>query len=459
MEEMLDPVVEPRSLAQQLSDLLESGERRPVRRFVAGLEPLDTVHVVSQLRDEERAKLLQVLHPEDAAEVLEHIPDVQAGDALESIHPAQAARILGEMPSDDRADLLNEIADEDAEAILARMEPEQARELRELASYPEDTAGGLMIHEYVRFPSDTTVGEVIDHLHAESETYKSYDVQYTYVNDDRGRLVGVLPVRELLFASRRTPIEELMVRDPKSVRVAATVQELVGFFGENRFYGVPVVDEAGVLRGVLRARAVESAVAERSEELFRAAQGIVGGEELRSMPLLVRSRRRLSWLSVNILLNVLAASVIALHQETLEAVIALAVFLPIISDMSGCSGSQAVAVSMRELTLGVTRPTDVGRVLLQEAWVGVLNGLALGVLIAGVAWLWPGNPWLGLVVGGALALNTVVAVCIGGAVPLVLRRLGRDPALASGPILTTVTDMCGFFLVLSLASLLLERLA
>jgi magnesium transporter len=241
--------------------------------------------------------------------------------------------------------------------------------------------------------------------------------------------------------------------------VDAGLQELVAFFERHRFYGVPVVDQDGLLVGVLRRRAVESAVAERSEADFRASQGIVGGEELRSMPLLVRSGRRLSWLSVNIALNVLAASIIAYHQETLQAVIALAVFLPIISDMSGCSGAQAVAVSMRELTLGVTRPADIVRVLRQELWVGLVNGLALGVLIALVAWAWKGNPWLGVVVGGALALNTVVAVCVGGGVPLALKRLGRDPALASGPILTTVTDMCGFLLVLTFASAMLGRLS
>ncbi len=176
------------------------------------------------------------------------------------------------------------------------------------------------------------------------------------------------------------------------------------------------------------------------------------------MPLFLRSRRRLSWLSVNILLNVLAASVIAFYQDTLAAVIALAVFLPIISDMSGCSGNQAAAVSMRELAIGLLRPVDLVYVLGKEVLLGMINGCALGILIATVAWLWKGNPYFGLVVGGALALNTMVAVCIGGSIPLVLKRIGKDPALASGPILTTVTDMCGFFIVLSFASALLPQL-
>ena len=177
------------------------------------------------------------------------------------------------------------------------------------------------------------------------------------------------------------------------------------------------------------------------------------------MPLLERSWHRLSWLSINIVLNVAAASVIALYQDTIQAAITLAVFLPIISDMSGCSGNQAVAVSLRELTLDLVRPYEVLRVLWQEIGVGIINGTLLGALLGTLAWLWKGNPYLGLVVGGALALNTVLAVALGGAVPLILRHMKKDPALASGPILTTVTDMCGFFLVLSFATALLPRLA
>jgi len=158
-------------------------------------------------------------------------------------------------------------------------------------------------------------------------------------------------------------------------------------------------------------------------------------------------------------LNVLAASVIAAYQETLSAVIALAVFLPIISDMSGCSGNQAVAVSIRELTLGLIRPYEYLRVVVKEGAVGIMNGIALGILLGGLAFIWKQNVYLSLVVGAALALNTVVAVLIGGLVPLALKALRLDPALASGPILTTVTDMCGFFLVLSMASAVLPRLA
>ena len=176
------------------------------------------------------------------------------------------------------------------------------------------------------------------------------------------------------------------------------------------------------------------------------------------MPLWLRSLRRLAWLSANIVLNIIAASVISAYEATLAAVIALAVFLPMVSDMSGCSGNQAVAVTMRELSLGLVRPIDAFRVWLKEIPVGVIDGIALGVLIGLGAWIWKGSPALGLVIGLALALNTMLAVWIGGVVPLLLKRIGQDPAVASGPLLTTITDMAGFFFVLSFATLMMPWL-
>ncbi len=190
---------------------------------------------------------------------------------------------------------------------------------------------------------------------------------------------------------------------------------------------------------------------ERSELESYKIHGVVG-DELRSMPLLLRSRRRLVWLTVNIGLNIIAASVISSFEATLTAVIAIATFLPMVSDMSGCSGNQAVAVSLRELALGVVKPIDVVRVWSREVSLGVINGAVLGSLVCFVAWVWKGIPMLGVVIGTALAVNTVIAVSLGGVIPLLLKRFDQDPAVASGPLLTTLTDMAGFFLVLSLAT-------
>jgi magnesium transporter len=237
------------------------------------------------------------------------------------------------------------------------------------------------------------------------------------------------------------------------------LEKLQDLFDTFDFFGFPVVDDNNKLIGVLRRRNVLEAVNERAALDHLESQGIVGGDELRTMPVFLRSRRRLTWLSVNILLNILAASVIAIYQDTLSTVIALAVFLPIISDMSGCTGNQAVAVSMRELSLGTVRPTEVLRVWWQEVSVGLINGMVLGLLIGTAAFLWKGNVFFGLVVGMALGINTLIAVSLGGTIPLILKKMKIDPALASGPILTTVTDMVGFFLTLSFATIALSRIA
>jgi magnesium transporter len=441
-----------------LERIIAAGDTERLRAFLKGLESDEIVRSISRLDDVRRALLLQAVEPAAAARVIEQIPDVQAADAVELLKPDVAAEILRELSGADRADLLGDVEQPAAEAIFGAMDHREAAATRALYDYPTDVAGGLMTLEYLAFPAGATVGAVLRDLRENAEEYRDFVVQYVFVVSESQQLVGVLRLRDLLFAPQDTLVRKLMTPDPLSIADMASLDEVRAFFDSHTLYGVPVVDASGRLVGMLRRFAVGDALTERSDATLLKTQGIVGGEELRTMPMFQRSRRRLVWLSVNVLLNVLAASVIAFYQDTLAAVIALAVFLPIISDMSGCSGNQAVAVSMRELSLGLVRPTEMGRVWLKEVSVGAVNGLALGMLIAAVAWAWKGNPYLGVVVGLAMLLNTMVAVSIGGTVPLMLRRFGVDPALASGPILTTVTDMCGFFLLLNIAASLLPRL-
>jgi magnesium transporter len=321
-------------------------------------------------------------------------------------------------------------------------------------SYPPDSAGGLMVTEYLVYPARTTAGRVVEDISSGTRDLSRHLLQHAFVTDRAGRLLGIVRFRDLVFALPETRLREIMSR-PIVINAGADLDVMRGCFDEVGFMALPVTADQGVLCGVLLRSDVDEALAAKAAEDHLKSQGILGGEELRTMPVALRSRRRLSWLSVNIFLNMIAASVIAAFEETLTAVVALAVFLPIVSDMSGCSGNQAVAVSMRELTLGIAGVRDSFRVWWQEIKVGVINGLVLGMLLAVAAWAWRGSPVLGLIVGAALSVNTLVAVSIGGTVPLLLKRFGADPAVASGPVLTTVTDMCGFFLVLGIATILL----
>ncbi len=443
----------------ELGRLAEEGSSDQIESFIEQLPASDLAWAVSRLSEEDQTQVLTLLAPADAADLVEQLTDVQAVELIEHLDPQAAAAIVDELPSDAQADLLGDLAPEDAAAVLEAMAPEEAEDARRLSQYADDVAGGLMVTEYLSFPEDSSVGDVVDNLRANADQYADYDVQYVYVCDAVGRLTGVLRLRDLLLASQKREIARIMIRQPLSVRDNTSLDDLADLFSSHNFLGVPVADETGRLVGVVQKSAVDEACRERNHSDFLKSQGIVGGEEIRTMPLLRRSRRRLAWLSVNILLNIVAASVIALYQETLASVIALAVFLPIISDMSGCSGNQAVAVSMRELSLGLVRAEELWRVWFKEITVGLVNGAVLGLLIGGVGWIWKGNPYLGFVVGFALCVNTMVAVSIGGVLPLVMKRLKIDPAIASGPLLTTVTDMCGFFLVLGTATMWLKHLA
>ena len=441
-----------------LSKIIAEGNNIELAKFIETLTPSETARTISRLTEEERHRLFSLLKPEDAADMIEDIPDEQAADLVEDMPSEQAAAIMEEMTSDHIVDVLGEMDEDASQAILSKMHSEEAKEARMLLEYEPDCAGGLMVSEFLAYGIDNTIQDVLNDLQTNRSKYADYHVQYFYVFDLEEKLTGVLRINDLLFPARDTRLSQVMIPSPLSVSDKASLKELQDFFEERHLLGVPVVDDKERLIGVVMPSDVEEAVNKQKTKTFLRLSGIVGGEEFRTMPLHSRSGRRLSWLSLNIVLNIIAASVIALYQDTLAAVITLAVFLPMVSDMSGCSGNQAVAVSMRELSLGLVRPGELLWVLAKEAKVGIINGLVLGLLLGGVAFFWKGNPWLGVVVGGALAANTLVSVTLGGMLPLILKRLKLDPALVSSPLLTTVTDMCGFFFVLSFAAAVLPKL-
>lgn len=438
--------------------LLEENNAEELTGLIDSMSSKTIVHLMGHLKWDDQMKLITMLSPENAADVIEEIPESQAVHIIEDLSEKDAAAILDQMDSNEQTDILKELEQDDANAILDSMDPNEADHVRKLLAYDDDSAGGLMRMEYFAFKERQTVDEITMQLRTHSDIYSDYPLKYIFVISSAGKLKGVLQMQDLLLADVNTPLSKIIVEDVRSFDYRATLEELISFFQDNNWYGVPVVDENKILLGVVLRSDILEAETKRLTQEHLETQGIVGGEELRTMPVFLRARRRLSWLSVNILLNIIAASVIAYYEDVLTAVIALAVFLPIISDMSGCSGNQAVAVSMRELSLGVVKPKEVLRVWFQEIKVGLINGIVLGILIGAAAWLWKGNIYLGMVVGGALTINTLVAVSLGGTIPLILKGMKIDPALASGPILTTVTDMFGFFLALTFASVALSHL-
>ncbi|MCW8873743.1 MAG: CBS domain-containing protein, partial [Xanthomonadales bacterium] len=328
-----------------LRDYLAQDDSPGLNDYLSALTGEESLRAVMRLEPEEQQLIMARLSPESAADFIEYIPNEPAAELLGELSPEVAASIVSEMDSDDQADVLAELEEEDLEEILRYMDEREAGEARQLLAYDEDVAGGLMMTEYFSYPKAFRTGAVLQDLARREEEYELHNVHYIYVTGRGRKLLGVALIRDIVFAAPEMRLSEI-VRPALTVRDKTPLDELENLFDENNFTAVPVVDEEDRMLGVVRRRAVYDAVAERAESDHMKSQGIVGGEELRSMPTQLRSRRRLSWLSINIVLNLIAASVIAQYQDVLSAVIVLAVFLPIISDMSGCSGNQAVAVSM-----------------------------------------------------------------------------------------------------------------
>lgn len=440
--------------------MIDTGNADHVEAFVQLLPPGETAYTISRLDDEHRSRMLELIRPEFAADLMQFLSDEHAADLIEELSPTKAAAILDELPSDDQADILGELDEENQQAILDAMEPEEAADVRRLVSYAPDTAGGIMITEFVAYPQDMRIEDVIQDMRRRAEEHSEYDIHYIYVTDEHQRLVGVLPLRALVLAPSFRTAREVMTPNPISVTVDTPLDELEGIFDRHQFYGLPVLESDGRLMGVAPWSAVQEALSEESDRALMRFGGIIGGEELRTSPLRERTFRRLLFLFPNIALSFIAIQIIGLYEPIIQRFTALAVFLPLVANLSGASGNQAVAVSLRELDLGLLKPRDVWLVLQKEVLLGLCNGLVIGAILAGLVLVTRWNePWLALVIGGAFTLTSVISVVMGGCIPLIIKGLGADPAMASSPILTTITDAASFFIVLTVATGLAQLVA
>lgn len=415
------------------------------------------------------AERLAALDPETArAAVQRLIAEGRAAPVFAAMEPASAARLLADVDRSEAAALLRQLAPDDAADVLAelppavrrdllgRLPPADARELEELLRFAPDTAGGLMTPDVLAVPPDITVGEAGERLRRRAGEVEA--VYYAYVVDAAGVLKGVLRMRDLVLSPPSAPVGSAMVPDVTALRPDMSLDEVAEVFRRHKYIALPVVDGIGRLLGLVTADdAMDAMRREYGEDLLRMG-GIPGGEESALAPPAFSVRKRLPWMMANVLFDVVAVVGVAVFEGTIAQVAFLAVLMPIISDMGGNLATQAAAVAIRGMATGQSHWSDVGRVFRKEAKVGFVNGLALGAQLGLIAWLWRGNPWLGVVAAVSLWLNSVLATVVGALVPFAARRAGWDPAMMTGAIVTTVTDLTGFFLFLGMATLMMPWL-
>jgi magnesium transporter len=446
-------VTEPDGYLTDLAALAESGDVAAFVERARELHPSDVSDVLAGLDRETRLQLVQALPPEIASEALAEMEEEEHPEAvLAALVPEHAADILDELDDDDAADLVADLTAETAERILSEVEDRD--EIERLLTYDEESAGGLMTASVVAVDQDVTAARALDEIRRQAEEVE--DFYQVYCVDARHHLVGILPLQRLVVARPERPVREIMDPPPVIALPEMDQEEVARLMARYNVPAIAVVNETGKLLGRITFDDVIDVVeAESTEDLLKF--GGLGGEGEDALGADWRDavRRRLPWLYLNLVTALLAGAVVVLFERTIAQLVVLAAVMPVVAGLGGNAGTQALAVTVRRLALGLnppgTRLAHVGK----EMLIGLVNGLAVAIVVAAVTAAL-GYGWgLGLVVLLAMWASQILAVVLGAAVPLMLERIGADPAVASSVFVTAFTDIGGFFVLLGLAAWLL----
>ncbi len=437
--------------------LLRIGATNNLLNLLQKQHPADVAQVLNELPDKSRLAVFTLLverHGRLAMEALSELGPEAAASLLAERPAEEIARLVQEIPSDDAAVLIDNLPDDLSGAVLEVMRQQEPSEVEDLLVYADQTAGRIMNPHVFALAEDMTAGEAIGALQASRDVEMVF---YLYVVDSRRHLVGVVSLRRLLLVAPTTPLERIMTTDLISAQVDTDQEEAARQVASYNLLAIPVVDDENKLVGVITVDDVIDVIKdEATEDIYRLAG--VAGDDTVFMPARESLRKRMPWLIVNLATAFLAASVVKVFQDTISQVVALAVFMPIVAGMGGNAATQTLTVIVRGLALGELTWANSRRALVKEGLVGLGNGTVLGLLAAGGAWLLQGDPVLGGILGLAMIINLFVASIAGTLIPLGLRALKVDPALASSVFITTLTDVFGFLSFLGLGSLFLAYL-
>lgn len=415
--------------------------------------PADVADQLERLPAGEASQVLNELAPERAAQVLSEVEPEQRKTLVAQLGTGQLREVVRQMPHDQAADLLADVPDALRTEILAGL-PGRSQVV-ELLRHPEDSAGGIMSDRFITLDADTTVGEGLRKLHGIADSETTQSITYLYVTDADQRLVGVVPLRELVFRRPERRIREIMNPEVRHVWVDDDQETITRMFDHYHYLAVPVLDRDRKLVGIVTANQVIGVLQNEATEDMQLMVGLSGEERART-PWKISFPKRLQWLCINLVTAFMAGAVVGLFEGTIAKWTALAIFLPIVAGQGGNAGIQTLTVIIREMALGEMNKGDGWRALAKETLLGLLNGLAIGLLVGIVGYFWKGSVVLGVIVGIAMLLNMLAAALAGVMVPFTLRAFKIDPALASGILVTTVTDVAGFLFFLGLAAIAMQ---
>lgn len=435
---------------QALNRALQRGTMTQARRLLNAMPPSEIAHLLESSPPRERALLWKLVDRDLEGEVLAELNEDIASEFLSRMDLAEAVNILEDLDPDDLADLLDDLPHQVTRELLTRLDAQDRARIEQTWNYPDDTAGGIMNTDTISVRPDITLDVVLRYLRMHDELPKAMDS--LFVVNRRDEFVGLLPLARVLVSDPEMTVREAMSTDVDPIPVSMPVSSVAHLFERRDFISAPVVDESKRLVGRITIDDVVDVIREEADHSLMAMSGLDEYEDTFA-PVIPTARRRAIWLGVNLLTAFIASAVVGLFADTIEKVVALAVLMPVVASMGGIAGSQTLTLVIRAMALGQVGESNTRYLINKELGVGFLNGMLWCLVVGVVATIWFNDTTLGLIIGAALVINLVVAALSGALLPLLLKRAGIDPALAGSVILTTITDVVGFFSFLGLATI------
>jgi len=436
-------------------ELIRTATPDRVLRFIGRSHHADIALLFKGLEPAEVRQLFELLlSVRRAGKTLMELPPDLLPEILDLIEDEKLAKMLVWADPDDEVTFIDSLPEERRERVLALVDPDRRERVQQFIGFPEGTVGRIMTPEFLALSPNTTAQGAIDRIRERGELETFF---YLYVVDESGKLLGVVPIRALVIAPKERTLSEMMIADPIRGQVSMDQEEAARLVSKYELLALPIVDQERRLVGIITVDDVIDIIDQEStEDMYRMA-GLEEGDRIFSRPGL-SIQKRLPWMGFNLLTAMLAAFVVGLFERTIEEAVALAIFMPVVAGMGGNGGIQTLTVMVRGIALGELAFSTTWRVVLKEVTVGIVMGAIIGILVAFIAYLWKGNPMLGFVLAMAMVINLFVASLAGTLIPLALKQLNLDPALGSGVVVTTFTDVFGFLSFLGLATIFLRYL-
>lgn len=439
---------------EELLRILIKGTDSEINEVIEDIHPADILDIIHE-NDEYLFSILNRLPEWMIADIIDEEDDEEKYEILKGFSENKQKKIIEEMSSDEITDLIGTLDEEESKDVLGKMTEEDREEVCQLLSYDPDTAGGIMATEFISIRENKSVKDTLKYLQKEApDAETSY---YLYVVDKKDILKGVVSLRDIVCSSFDTKILEITNTKVISVQYDMDQEEVASKFEKYGFLTIPVVDEKNKMLGIVTVDDIMEILREETTEDIHRLGGI-DEEERVDGSLFESIRSRLPWLFVNLITAILAASVVGMFEGTISQVVTLATFMPIVAGMGGNAGTQSLTIVVRGIALGELTGDNSRQIFLKELGVGLTTGIAIGTVIAALGFLWEKKIIFGVVIGVAMILNMAVATMSGFIVPVILKKLKVDPALASAVFVTTVTDVLGFFFFLGLATIFIQYL-